>query len=424
MSSISSSLRHAFMFGALLAAFVLPAAARADTVTATIEPPVYSLGSIDGVAGWSSFGAAGLGCAIYDHRVSSLSAVGLNMNSTYAKTFGSRALRISNAITSGCFSDQTYSPSVPNEAGEASADSFGFSGGERQPWFESAFTIASTNPILPQLGLTMTVSPDRGDGARMSYLRFEDQPAGIAVYFDDFDADVAGFRDVRIATLDRSAPHRVKFRIDFEDGPGNDRVQITIDGVDVSPPNATTWEDYSRLLGDEPSTVDSLLFRTDGTASLLALGGGFLIDNVATTTPAVGSTDPPGNPGTIGVPGPAGPSGTDSTGAGGGILADEPLTAKASTRLAPKKLRRRGSRVRVPLLCVTADDSHCIGTVEIRNRARRVVSSRGFSLKAGRRTLSLRTIKKLRKNSRVRVTIRTYQPNGETWRTTKYRRVR
>ncbi len=424
MSSISRSLRHALIFGAVLAAFALPAAARADTVTSTIEPPVFSLGSIDGVAGWSSFGVAGFGCAIYDHRVSSLSAVGLNMNSTYAKTFGSRALRISNAITSGCFSDQTFSPSVPNEAGEAAAASFGFSGGERQSWFESAFTIASANPILPQLGLSMSVSPDRGDGARMSYLRFEDRPAGIAVFFDDFDASVSEFRDIQIATLDRSIPHRVKFRIDFEDGPGNDRVKITIDGADVSPPNATTWEDYSRLLGDQPPTVDSLLFRTSGTASLLALGGGFLIDNVATTTPAVGATGPPGEPGTDGVPGPAGPSGTDPTGAGGGISADEPLTAKASTRLAPKKLRRRGSRVRVPLLCVTADDSHCIGTIEIRNRSRRLISSRGFSLKAGRRTLSLRTTRKVRKNSRVRVTIRTYQPNGDTWRTTKYRRVR
>ena len=31
----------------------------------------------------------------------------------------------------------------------------------------------------------MSVSPDNGSGARMSYLRFEDQSDGVHVFFDD-----------------------------------------------------------------------------------------------------------------------------------------------------------------------------------------------------------------------------------------------
>ena len=43
-----------------------------------------------------------------------------------------------------------------------------------------------TTEATPQPNpLHMTVSPDRGDGARMSYLRFEDQADGVHVFFVD-----------------------------------------------------------------------------------------------------------------------------------------------------------------------------------------------------------------------------------------------
>ena len=133
-----------------------------------------------------------------------------------------------NAITSGNFADQTYSKSTANEAGETSAVSGGFSGGTRQNRFIAQFDIASTVPGAQQAGLAMSVAPDRGDGGRMSYLRFEDQADGIHVIFDDYrdvapfgtatgdDANGCGvgddFTDIDIATISRTARTRSGLR--------------------------------------------------------------------------------------------------------------------------------------------------------------------------------------------------------------------
>ena len=59
-----------------------------------------------------------------------------------------------------------------------------------------------------QPGLHMSVSPDNGSGARMSYLRFEDQADGVHVFFDDVTnpgpvGTVSNFSDTDIATLSR-----------------------------------------------------------------------------------------------------------------------------------------------------------------------------------------------------------------------------
>ena len=98
--------------------------------------------------------------------------------------FNAQALRISDAVTSGSFGDQTFSPGLADEAGEKNADNAGLSGGIRQPHFDASFSIGTT-VSTEQIGLHMSVSPDRGDGARMSYLRFEDQADGVHVFFDD-----------------------------------------------------------------------------------------------------------------------------------------------------------------------------------------------------------------------------------------------
>jgi hypothetical protein len=52
------------------AAFRLVGAASADVVgPITFEPATYTTGTIHNQDGWSSFGAAGSGCATYDHAV-------------------------------------------------------------------------------------------------------------------------------------------------------------------------------------------------------------------------------------------------------------------------------------------------------------------------------------------------------------------
>ena len=69
--------------------------------------------------------------------------------------FGSQALRASNAVTSGSFGDQTFSPGLANPAGESGA-----------PHFDASFRIGTTQ-ATEQTGLFMSVSPDSGDGSRM-----------------------------------------------------------------------------------------------------------------------------------------------------------------------------------------------------------------------------------------------------------------
>jgi len=74
---------------------------------------------------------------MYDH------AVAIN---TGPASFGTQSLRMSNAVTSGCFGDQTFSKSLLNEAGETSAEGGGMSGGIRQNYFEAQWQFASKVP--------------------------------------------------------------------------------------------------------------------------------------------------------------------------------------------------------------------------------------------------------------------------------------
>jgi hypothetical protein len=203
--------------------------------------------------------------------------------------YGSQALRISDAVTSGSFGDQTFSPGLGDEAGESSAYNAGLSGGLRQPHFSASFLIGTTQST-EQPGLHMSVSPDRGDGARMSYLRFEDQADGVHVFFiDAIDkgpvGTVATFRESEIATLSRTRSHLIQFSIEFKDGAANDTAKIYIDSKLMK--TGTTWEDYYRYdpeqtpQGNQVPTVDKLLFRESGTAHPTnATTGGFLLDRV------------------------------------------------------------------------------------------------------------------------------------------------
>src|SRR3990167_7822154 len=116
---------------AVLGLFAMSALAD-SAVAVDFEDPPYTLGTIDGQDGWSSLGAAGSGCAVYDHAVSSSFGV---------PDFGLQSLRISNAVTSGCFGDMTFSKSLTDEAGETDAQNGGMSDGTRQNHFEGEFDI-------------------------------------------------------------------------------------------------------------------------------------------------------------------------------------------------------------------------------------------------------------------------------------------
>jgi hypothetical protein len=249
----------------------------ADSLSVNFESPTYHTGSVNGQDGWSSTGA-------YDQAV---------VTNTYGyASFGGQSFRISDAFTSGTFGDQTFSKSLINECGETNAENGGESGGVRQRHCEFSFDLASTLSTI-QPGMHLSVSPDRGDGARMSYLRFEDQFDGIHVFFDDVTdpghvVNVDTFSDTDIATINRN-PHNIKFVMDFVDGPDNDVVKIYIDGVLKI--TGTSWEDYYAFdtesdptLNGNSRTVDSLLFREAGTANPAHFGNGFLIDNASSAS--------------------------------------------------------------------------------------------------------------------------------------------
>ena len=85
-----------------LAAFAVVAGASADSAgPITFEPPTYAVGNIDGQNGWMKTGA-------YDVAVATVG--GFPDASGYG--FGTQALRLSDAATSGSFGDQTFSPGL------------------------------------------------------------------------------------------------------------------------------------------------------------------------------------------------------------------------------------------------------------------------------------------------------------------------
>jgi hypothetical protein len=155
----------------------------ADSTSTDFENPPYNApATIHNQDGWSSSGVAGAGCAVYDHEVA------LNFAFPTALTsFDDQSLRISNAVTSGCFGDQTFAKPLADAVGEADATAGIFSEGTRQQLFEMQFEIASTVPGAQQPGLFLSVSPDRGDGSRMSYLGFEDGADGINPGYEQYN---------------------------------------------------------------------------------------------------------------------------------------------------------------------------------------------------------------------------------------------
>lgn len=227
----------------------------------------FALGTVDGQNSWSSTGS-------FDQSV---------VENIYGYTsFGCQSLRLSNAVTSGSFGDQTFAAPVGDAAGETGTANH----------FEAQFDIAATQ-LDEQSGLAVSVSPDDGNGSRMSYLGFADEAGGIRVTF--YDVVNAGplptgssFNPTDLGVLDRSTPHTIKFVIDFVDGPANDVVTIYIDGSLVH--TGTTWEDYYRFDPEQSGNgnvlfpIDTLIFRAAGTAAPGTSGEGYLFDNLSIET--------------------------------------------------------------------------------------------------------------------------------------------
>ena len=123
----------------------------------------------------------------------------------------------------------------------------------------------------------------------MSYIGLTDTQAGINVLFYDTDKN-GKFVPHDLGTVPRDVPHTIRFFMKLVPGPNNDLVRILIDGRDVGQ-CFTTWESIFKPV---PAPIDRLLFRSNGISGDIPslAGGGFLFDNVITTTaPGIGPAD-------------------------------------------------------------------------------------------------------------------------------------
>jgi len=305
------------LIGALLIVFA-SAVLYADSLMIGFEASQnYSPGSIQGQNGWGGQNPPGIAInPLIDQAV-------VANGPSAPSSFGGQSWRISNAYTSGSFGDMPFSPSLANEAGESMAKNgvgvVTFSGGIRQNHFETQWAFTSADPTGGGTDCSTTsvtcsylsMAPDRGDGARMSYIRLEDDFSGLRVFFDDYQdkhpygsygsaitaAAGCGSEDDFVETmvasgLDRSKAHTAKLTMDFVDGPRNDVVKVYVDGTLRH--TGTSWEDYFRwctesgggtgtTASDQSRTVDSMIFTVrggEGETHPLNRDKGFLIDNL------------------------------------------------------------------------------------------------------------------------------------------------
>ena len=281
----------------LLATFVSLLACGVAAASITLfEPPLFHLGSVNaqsGVGGfpWKSAPLGAIPACVptptngqYDQAVVANSVAPPGN----PPGFGSQSLRMSNACASSEFFNQTYSAQEPRQVGEQRPNKV----------FLAEFAFMSMTPAH-QPGLFLSVSPDSGEGSRMSWVGLEDTADGIRVSVND-TPDVNGeFVAHPGPLLDRTSPHRIRFWIKVNPGIDNDLVRISVDGRDLGQ-CFTTWENYYRTAPEQapppnrntPATINSLQFRSSVPGPSALAGGGYLFDNVS-ITPSNG----PGPPG-------------------------------------------------------------------------------------------------------------------------------
>ena len=397
-----SRLRASAPLALAICAIAAPAA-HADTTGTLFEQPVFNTGNINGQGGWMKTGA-------YD------AAVVQNGPAATAAGLGQQSLRISNAVTSGSFGDQTFSAPVVDGAGEATSSNEGYAGGDRQSHYDASFTFMSATPNSPQSDLALSLSPDNGAGGRMSYVRIRDAADGLAVDFSDVPSPATDNNghvnfDIRTiaAGLDRSKPHTIRFSIDFVPGEDNDVVKVYVDGdLKVT---GKSWENYYRhdvesAPANQVPVVDQLIFRAGGTPNPDPNVQGFLFDGVRISTstptpPGQGPTGPAGSPGPNGPVGPTGATGPQGPAGKATVAAGHPLV------IGKAKLDRTRRTVTLRVTCLK-DSGGCSGTLRLRTKDGRTVASRAFGLAAGNsRTLTLRVAKrdaKLLRHGKLRAT--------------------
>ena len=194
-------------------------------------------------------------------------------------------MQISDATANGSFGDWVFSPKVPDASGAGTLRNF-----------TATFNIstapgARSTPDPAPNGTQynhVSISPDNGQGARMSYLRFENRPDGVHVFFDDASSGTFGqsvnSTETDIATLTAGQKHVVRFDMSLTPSNGKDTVRVYLDGQLQE--TGTSWKIYYQ---DDPEqapqnnqvpVTNSLIMQARGAANTSDTGKGFLIDSV------------------------------------------------------------------------------------------------------------------------------------------------
>jgi len=260
-----------------------------DDVKINFEPLTYATGNIGGQNGWVN-------------TVPSTANV-VKPPNAYGSSFGKQSLLITDQVTSGDVQQVLATP-LADSVGETISTSAAFTTGTKYRNFEMQFDIGTSTPGTPQIGQYLSMSPDRGDGSRMSYLRFVQNTTGIVVMFDDVQGILqlgdpqcsecaasnpgcalfgpcANFVETIVTTLSTTSKHTIKLTLKTLDGPSNDVVKLYIDGKLVH--TGTSWEDYYRYdveAAPEPTPriVKTMLFRVSG--ETISSPNGYLFDNI------------------------------------------------------------------------------------------------------------------------------------------------
>jgi hypothetical protein len=215
---------------------------------------------------------------------------------------GNKVWRMSNAVTTGGFSNQPNSPSSALPAGETTAALYNDRGNDHtaplsppnprssaaSKYFHSGFRFKSATGAA-QTGLTLNISPaPRQSNFRMSFVGITDNGStGFDLNFFETLAGGTFSSSIPIASnLSYTDWHQLDIYMEFVDGlngdgTGNDIVKIVLNGTLIH--TGTTWETYYQSLAPpspRPIAVDALMFRASGAAQPANSGNGIYFDDV------------------------------------------------------------------------------------------------------------------------------------------------
>lgn len=256
----------------------------------------FALGDPYGQDGWGANDLGGYNAANWDIDI-------VDPSAAWGTELGNRALRISNAVTSGGFGNQLLSASLVNEAGETGATASVNAGGTRQSRLSGVLTFASATKAH-QPGLAFSFAADAGDGTRMANFRITDEAGGFRVEVSVLDESIPSFVAHTIASgLSHSEVHTLRFSLDLVDGDNNDVLWVKVDESGCSTfAQSGSWEQYHRYYAGNATpitfTADSLLFRVSGAAVPANAGNGLLFDRFDLATSTVPAMPAPGVPAT------------------------------------------------------------------------------------------------------------------------------